>query len=81
MFRPLSDEEKRAVLRDAAEGAKAMLARPETREMQEAARALFWATVTAPTLQIVESAMPSSMTAPPFEELWTVKPKLTAENP
>ena len=81
MFRPLDDSEKRAAVRDAADGAKEMLARPEVRELQEAARKIFWAAIKSPTWQITEAPMPSSMTSPPFEELWSVKPKVTVENP
>ena len=71
----------RQTLRDAAEGAKEMLTRPEVRELQEAARILFWTAVKSPTWQITEAAMPSAMQAPSFEELWSVKPKVTVENP
>lgn len=81
MFRPLSDDEKRAILRDAVAGAKELLERPEVQEVREAAHTIFWAMVKSPTWQVTEASMPSAMQAPPFEELWSVKPKVTVENP
>lgn len=81
MIRPLSDDEKRDVLRQMvfATLAEAKRREPELRQVRETAETLFWSFVKAPTLHVEEAPMPSSMTQPPVEEIWSVTPKVTIE--
>lgn len=83
MFRPLSETEKKQYLR---EGAQAALAEAKRREAElhqisTTAAAVFCAYLPkfSPTLEIVQAPFPSDRSTPPFEELWSVRPKVTFE--
>lgn len=81
MLRPLSDDEKKDVLRQMVQATIEETKRrgPELLQIKQAAQTLFWEFVKQPVLHIEEAEMPSSMTAPPVEELWSVQPKVTIE--
>lgn len=81
MIRPLSDDEKREVLRDMAFATLEEMRRrePQLKEMRETAQALFWALVKQPTLHVVQADMPAGMTVAPVESIWSVTPKVTVE--
>lgn len=81
MFRPLSETEKMAALRDGAVGALEELKRREAqmREIRQTVHAVWGAFVTAPMWEVVQAPLPADMTSAPFEELWSVKPKVTFE--
>ena len=81
MIRPLSDDEKRDVLRQMAEATleEAKRRAPELKQMRDTAHNVFWSLVQAPTLHVEQAPMPSSMTQPPVEEIWSVNPKVTIE--
>lgn len=85
MFRPLSENEKKAALRDGVEWAKQEIADHQTEfdRTRLAAETIFAAYLPkhSPTLGVEEARMPSLMKAPPFEELWSVRPKVTFEQP
>jgi hypothetical protein len=83
MYRPLSESEKEAALRDGAVGAAHEMKKrkADLADMQKAAGTMFAAMLPkfSPRLEVVQAPMPSEMTAPLFEELWSVKPKVTFE--
>ena len=83
MYRPLSESEKESALRDGAVGAVREVKNREAdlMAMQRAAGTMFAAMLPkfSPRLEVVQAPMPSEMTAPLFEELWSVKPKVTFE--
>lgn len=82
MYRPLSEDEKKSILREAAINVLRERRRrePELKQLRETAHAMFGALVTAPTLHIQEAPLPAWMKTPPAEpELWSVKPKVTSE--
>lgn len=80
MFHPLSDEEKKAALRDGALGAiqEARRRQSEIRELQKTARAMFQALISAPRLGVQEAPLPQGG-ALPTAEGWKVTPKVTQE--
>jgi len=83
MFRPLSDDEKKQYLSDAMRDAvlEAKRRESELAELRKTAQTLFAALLPkfSPQLEVVQAEMPSQKPAPPFEELWSVKPKVTFE--
>lgn len=78
MVQPLSDDEKKAALRDGAVGALTEAMRPEVQQLAQTARDVFTALVKTPTWHIQQSPIPAGVNAP-SEELWSVTPKVTFE--
>jgi hypothetical protein len=75
----LSDDEKKAALRDGAVGALTEAMRPEVQQLAQTARDVFTALVMTPNWHIQQSPIPAGMNTPPSEELWSVTPKVTFE--
>lgn len=83
MFRPLSDSEKKQALTDGAVGAikEVRRAAPELERLSRTAATVFTAFLPkfSPTLEVVQAPFPSEKKGSPFEELWSVNPKVTFE--
>jgi len=78
MIQPLTEEQKKQYLRegamDAIKTARANKAKFD--EIQLAARTVFAKLLTTPEWGIEEAPLPAGM-ATPFEQLWSVTPKVT----
>ena len=76
---PLSDDEKKRILREGVfETARyAKRHEAELRQIRETAQAMFWGLVAAPTWQIVEAPLPEDAQVP--AEGWHVTAKVTSD--
>jgi len=74
MYRPLTDDEKRAAIRDGVTStmAEAQRLEPELRQLRETAKRAFFALITAPTLTIEQAPLSEGAKPPTEPEGWTV---------
>ena len=81
MYRPLTDDEKKAILRDGAEATlkEAQRRADDIHRIRRAAEMVWSALLTTPEWQVEQPPMPSEMTTAPHEQLWSVQPKVTFE--
>jgi hypothetical protein len=81
VIKPLTEEERKAALRDgiAATLEEASRREPELRQLRETAKKTFYALLSAPTWDVTQAPLPEGATPQPVDENWTVTTKVTVQ--